>query len=64
MNNNDLDKKVTLDKPKNIRRQTLRPAPSNEVSSRFWWKRGKNAPSVITTQTTREHPDWDLERFN
>ena len=61
---NELHKKVTLEKPKKITRQKFRPSPSNEVASRFWWRRGKNAPSVIKTQTTREHPDWDLERFN
>ena len=59
-----LHKKDTLDKPKITTRQKFRPSPSNEIASRFWWKRGKNAPTVITTETTRNHPDWDLERFN
>ena len=57
-------KNITLEKPKKFTRQTYRPAPSNEVSSRFWWKRGRNAPRVVTTETTREHADWDLERLN
>ena len=61
---NELHKKVTLEKPKKITRQKFRQSPSNEVASRFWCRRGKNAPSVITTETTRNGPDWDLERFN